>query len=107
MSATVRTSYNYHSSGDFLPSENYHMVQPVFRLYAEATANGVSLSSELFEQYYRERDGLDLTVRLSSGEVVPMQCVHVEDFSVELGEMQITVAVADWQTFVRYFEPVL
>lgn len=77
MSATVRTSYNYHSSGDFLPSENYHMVQPVFRLYAEATANGVSLSSELFEQYYRERDGLDLTVQLpvSSGVLVVLVAV--------------------------------
>lgn len=77
MSATVRTSYNYHPSGDFLPSENYHMVQPVFRLYAEATANGVSLSSELFEQYYRERDGLDLTVQLpvSSGVLVVLVAV--------------------------------
>jgi len=77
VSATVRTSYNYHSSGDFLPSENYHMVQPVFRLYAEATANGVSLSSELFEQYYRERDGLDLTVQLpvSSGVLVVLVAV--------------------------------
>jgi len=53
------------------------MVQPVFRLYAEATANGVSLSSELFEQYYRERDGLDLTVQLpvSSGVLVVLVAV--------------------------------
>jgi len=95
------------ASGDFLPSEDYHMVQSVFRLYAEATVNKVnevSQDSRLFERYYRERDSLDLTVRLLSEEVVPMQCVHIEDFSAEFGEMQITIAVPNRQTFVQYFE---
>jgi len=58
----------------------------------------------MFEGYYWERDSLDLTVRLSSGEVVPIQWVHIEDFSVELGKMQITMAVPNRQTFVQYFE---
>ena len=92
------------ASGDFLPSENYYRVQPVFRLYAEDASSGAYQSSEVLERYYRERDGLDLTVRLTGGEIVPVQWVHIEDFSVELGEMQITVVAADWQTFVQYSE---
>lgn len=94
--------------GDFLPSEDYHTVQPVFLLYAEASVeaivNGVSQDSGAFERYYRGCDSLDLTVRLPDGEVVPTQWIHIEDFSVELGEMHITMAIPDWQTFARYFE---
>lgn len=92
------------ASGDFLPSEGYHTVQPVFRLYAEATVNGVSRVSEAFGRYYRERDDLGLTVWLPSGEIVPMRCVHIEDFSVELGEIGITIEALNWQTFVQHFE---
>jgi len=97
------------ASGDFLPSAEYRRVQPVFRLFAEATrkaiVNGVSQDSGALERYHRERDGLDLTVRLPGGEVVPTQFVHIEDFSVELGEVGVTIAVPDSQTFAQYFEP--
>ena len=97
------------ASGDFLPSAEYRRVQPVFRLFAEATGkaivNGVSQDSGALERYHRERDGLDLTVRLPGGEVVPTQFVHIEDFSVELGEVGVTIAVPDSQTFAQYFEP--
>ena len=93
------------ASGDFLPSENYHMVQPVFQLYAEATVNQASQELGLFEQYYRERDNLSLTIRLASGEIVPVQVVHIQDFSVEFGEMEVTIAtIPDTPTFGQYFE---
>ena len=59
----------------------------------------------MLERYYRERDSLDLMVKLPDGKVVPTQFVHVEDFSVELGEMGVTIAVPDSQTFAQYFEP--
>jgi len=93
------------ASDDFLPSKDYHMVQPIFRIYIEATVNGASHDSEMLERYYRERDSLDLTVRLPDGEVISTQFVHIEDLSVELGEMGVTIAVPDRQTFVQYFEP--
>ena len=93
------------ASGDFLPSAEYHRVQPVFRLYVEASVNGVSQDWGALERYDRERDGLDLTVRLPGGEVVPTQFVYIEDFSVELGEVGVTIAVPDSQTFAQYFEP--
>jgi len=93
------------ASGDFHPSAEYHRVHPVFRLYIEATVNGAISNSEKLERYYQERDDLDLTVRLPGGEVVPMQCVHIEDFLEELGEVGVTIAVPDSQTFAQYFEP--
>ena len=96
------------ASGDFLPSAEYHGVRPIFRLYTDATVaalDGGSHDPEVYDRYYRERDGLDLTVRLPGGEVVPTQFVHIEDFSVELGEVSVTIAVPDSQTFAQYFEP--
>ena len=57
------------------------------------------------ERYDWERDGLDMAVRLPGGEVAPTQFVYIEDFSVELGEMGVTIAVPDSQTFAQYFEP--
>ena len=94
------------ASGDFLPSENYPKVQPVFRLYTEASINEAGRNSGLFEHYYRERDKLGLTIRLASGEIIPVQVVHIQDFSVELGEMEVTIAtIPDTPTFGQYFEP--
>ncbi len=93
------------ASGDFLPSENYPLVQPVFRLYAEASINDAGRDSGPFEHYYQERDKLGLTIRLASGEIVPVQVIHIQDFSVELGEMEVTIAtIPDTPTFGQYFE---
>ena len=95
------------ATGKFLPTENYKNVQPVFHLYIEATidAAGQSLEKqEMIGRYYQERDNLHLTVRVPNGETVPVQWVHVEDFSAELDEISVTVAVRDYQTFSRYFD---
>ena len=90
------------ASGDFLPTEDYKDVQSVFRLYIEATIN--TNDPPLLARYYRERDALQLTVRLPQGQVIPLQCVHIEDFSAELEEITITVAAYDSHTFSHYFE---
>ena len=95
------------ATGDFQPSEDYKDIQPVFRLYIEATVNTADQSpekAEMINRYYQERDNLHLTVRVPNGETVPVQWVHVEDFSAELEEINVTVAARDWQTFSRYFE---
>ena len=58
----------------------------------------------MLQRYYRERDALNLTVRFENGKVVPLQCVHIQDFSVELGEIEVMVAASDSHTFDQYFE---
>lgn len=90
--------------GVFVPSPDYKNVQPVFRLYVEAEAGRTDLDEARFEEYYRARDALDLSVINAAGERVPNTCVHITDFSEDLGEMEVTVYVADSPTFERYFE---
>jgi len=92
------------ASGKFVPSADYKDVQPVFRLYVEATTNASGQASEMLKRYYQEQDRLQLTVRLPDGEGVPVQWVHIEDFSAELGEIQATVVASDGETFSHYFE---
>ena len=92
------------ASGDFLPSESYKNVQPILHLYVEATANTIDRDSEMLDRYYQERDNLYLSVKVPNGGTVPVQWVHIEDFSEELDEIAITVVARDHQVFGQYFE---
>ena len=89
------------ASGLFLPAEGYQSVQSVFLIYSEALFSAADHDPEI-TRYYRERDALSLTVRLDNGEAVPVQCVHIEDFSVELEEIGVTIALFDSPTFEQF-----
>jgi hypothetical protein len=92
------------ASGLFSPAEDDQRVQPVFRIYSEACLNEANQSSEMFDRYYRERDAPNLTVRLHTGETVPVQCVHIEDCFAEEEDTRVTVAMFDSLAFDQYFE---
>ncbi len=92
------------ASGVFLPAAGYQSVQSVFRIYSEASLTEANQNSEMFDRYYRERDALNLTVQLHTGKAVPVHCVHIEDFSVELDEVGVTIMMPDWLTFDQFFE---
>ena len=90
--------------GVFFPSENYKRVQPVFRLYAEAGTNIVDQDTDQLNRYYAARDALSLVLMTETGEAVPTDCIHITDYSVELGEYEIAIIAADSDAFERYFE---
>ena len=90
--------------GVFSPSEQYSEAQPVFRLYAEAGTTVQDQDKEKLEEYYRARDALNLTIVTLAGEHVATDCVHITDYSEELGEMEIDAIAADADTFQRFFE---
>ena len=91
------------ASGAFLPAPSYQSVQAVFRVYSEAGVSAADQDEEMLERYYRERDALNLTVQLGDGKAIPVQCVHIDDFSVELDEISVTIIMSDSLAFDQFF----
>src|SRR5688572_29894338 len=91
------------AQGVFVPSLDYREVQPVFRLYAQAGISMADQDDAKLSEYYRARDGLDLSVTSPDGEQIPTDCIHITDYSEEIGEMEVAVIVADSESFDRYF----
>lgn len=63
------------TSGPFTPYRAYETVQPIFRLFT---------TTDNRQQYYRERDALNLSVVTHDGCAVPTNWVHIIDYSEEM-----------------------
>src|SRR5690242_14843537 len=74
--------------GPFKPAPAYRKVQPIFRLFTEATwvTQGQKPDEDKLARYYRERDALHLSVTTAAGLPVPVAWVHVGDAAQEVGE---------------------
>jgi hypothetical protein len=92
------------AQGVFVPLPDYKEVQPVFRLYAEAGASLADQDAAKVDDYYKARDALGLYDITATGECVATECVHIDDYSKEIGEMEVSVIAADAAIFRRYFE---
>jgi hypothetical protein len=77
---------------ELLPS--FSAVRHVFRLFATGE----------HAEYFRARDQLPLSIRREDGVLVPTDCIHVADFSEELGSnaVELEIILADtsaWSLF--------
>jgi hypothetical protein len=85
--------------GAFRPGLGYDLVQPVFRLFAQALepdGSGEQDESKL-DRYYKARDALSLALTDASGNQIPTSVIHIADFTVEDGPsaIQLDVMIAD------------
>ena len=84
------------ASGAFRPGPGYELVQPVFRLFAEAQGDG---SEEAIDQarltrYHAARDRLGLSLHTDTGTLIPTEFIHIVDFTVEHGRDALELQVA-------------
>ena len=90
--------------GRFRPSVGYELVQPVFRLFAEAVpASGDTRDGEKLERYYQSRDALALELFDFTGRRVPTSAIHIADYTQENGPAacELDVLIADEEYWRR------
>ena len=80
--------------GAFRPALGYELVQPVFRLFAQAVPrDGSPKNSELLERYYAARDALHLRLEDPDGRLIRTSAIHIADVTVEEGSAALEVDV--------------
>ena len=83
--------------GEFHPGFGYELVQPIFRLFAEAVPmpGGEARDKEKLERYLAARDKLGLELVDPKGQTIPTSAIHIADYSEEKGSMALDVLVMD------------
>ena len=84
--------------GTFRPGVGYDLVQPVFRLYAEAVpkAGGEVKDQAKLERYYKSRDALDLALEDDTGRIIRTSAIHIADYSDKRGgTLELEVLITD------------
>jgi hypothetical protein len=89
--------------GVFRPGLGYDLVQPVFRLFAQAVPRNGARDEVLLKRYYKSRDALKLELTDGDGRRIPTTAIHIADYSVEEGSsaIELDVLIADegyWST---------
>jgi hypothetical protein len=80
--------------GAFRPALGYELVQPVFRLFAQAVPrDGSPKNSELLERYYAARDALHLRLEDPDARLIRTSAIHIADYTVEEGSAALEVDV--------------
>ncbi len=80
--------------GAFRPGLGYDLVQPVFRLYAQAVArDGSEQDASKLERYYKARDALNLELTDGQGIPIPTSAIHIADYTIEEGPAAIELDV--------------
>lgn len=89
--------------GRFRPGVGYDLVQPIFRLYAEAVPSPGAdvVDQEKLERYHRSRDALGLSLEDDAGRLIRTSAIHITDYSdLRSGSIDVEVLIADrgyWQ----------
>jgi len=83
--------------GRFRPGLGYDLIQPVFRLYAEAAPGEGARDEAKLARYYKARDQLPLELVDGAGQRIATSAIHIADFSVERGkdEIELDVLISD------------
>jgi len=90
--------------GRFRPGVGYELVQPVFRLFAEAVpvAEPGARDEAKLARYYRSRDELQLELFDFAGRRVPTSAIHIADYAhVNGSEPELEVLIADEEYWRR------
>lgn len=84
--------------GRFRPGVGYDLVQPIFRLFAEAVpAPGAHVTDqEKLDRYHRSRDALGLSLEDDSGREIRTSAIHISDYSARKGgTIDVEVLISD------------
>src|SRR5438045_2750138 len=80
--------------GQFRPGLGYELVQPIFRLFAQAVPrDGTDRDQAKLERYYAARDALKLVLEIEDRVPVSTSSIHIADYSVEEGPSAIELDV--------------
>jgi hypothetical protein len=81
--------------GRFRPGLGYELVQPVFRLFAEAVPvpGGEPRDEEKLARYHAARDKLGLVLVDAAGRTIGTSAIHIADYSETAGEGAIELEV--------------
>jgi hypothetical protein len=81
--------------GQFHPGFGYELVQPIFRLFSEATPmpGGEPLDQIKLAQYYAARDKLPLELVDARGRTIQTAAIHIADYSEKRGRDAISLDV--------------
>ena len=79
--------------GQFRPGIGYELVQPVFRLFAQAVPRDGTEDKALLERYYKARDALKLELIGANGAPIRTSGIHIADYTVEEGPGAIALDV--------------
>jgi hypothetical protein len=79
--------------GVFRPGMGYELVQPVFRLFAQAVPRSGPRDDEMLKRYYKSRDALKLELYDEQGARIPTSAIHIADYTVEEGPRAIELDV--------------
>ena len=69
--------------GRFRPGMGYDLVQPIFRLFAEAQPKKGPKDEEKLARYYKARDALPLQLVDDDGAAIATSTIHIADYTVE------------------------
>ncbi|HJQ21926.1 MAG TPA: hypothetical protein VJ867_16400 [Gemmatimonadaceae bacterium] len=89
--------------GRFRPGVGYDLVQPIFRLFAEAVPSpGADVADQdKLDRYHRSRDALGLSLEDDSGRQIRTSAIHISDYSDNGGgSIEVEVLISDpvyWQ----------
>jgi hypothetical protein len=85
--------------GRFRPGVGYELVQPVFRLFAQAVprAEDAERDEAKLARYYRSRDALQLELVDAAGKLIPTSAIHIADYTSDEhgGDCELDVLIAD------------
>lgn len=81
--------------GQFHPGLGYELVQPIFRLFSEATPmpGGEPLDEIKLARYIAARDELPLRLEDDRGRAIETAAIHIADYSLEKGPGAISLDV--------------
>jgi hypothetical protein len=89
--------------GAFRPGLGYELIQPVFRLFAQAVPrDGSPKNAEQLDRYYAARDALQLRLEDANGQLIRTSAIHIADYTVEEGSgaLEVDVLISEdryWQ----------
>lgn len=84
--------------GAFRPGLGYELVQPVFRLFAQAVPHeGSERDQALLGRYYSARDALQFELQDANGRAIRTSAIHIADYTVEAGSdaIELDVLISD------------
>ncbi len=83
--------------GEFTPTPVYEEVRLVFRLFTKAMLAQEARKpyEDDLNAYYRQRDELHLHVEDADGRLIPSECVHIVDLSLEMGDYEVEIVLSD------------
>jgi hypothetical protein len=94
--------------GAFRPGLGYELVQPIFRLFAQAVPrDGSPKDDAMLARYHKSRDALALELQDAEGNVIPTSAVHIADYAEEdgLAALKLDVLIKDEAYWARRIPP--